>query len=381
MKTSSPEDNNISAKITKKDLDFDKYLPDHLSIKDIDKSLYEFGLVYKHSVDFNDTHNEDVMKRRKLRHNLMMCFSLFNLMRFIFYIISSISMTTIPDYYFDLSKFAGGLFIYRQLIQLLPSLFIVKLCHTFGRADTDQMNWLSIIRVLKGISPVNQLGIHNQKYVNQFIRIVAKIHYSTNLIITFNKYTFLLWSIYIVLSNYNPEHLVKYGMISVLLLNTMVSSEFSIGFSGVKYFIIVTIYCIFLIKSINQHSTAHFTKMFTSEKMAFYALNKYHKNMNAIFTLNKFWKKIYSNLIYAFIPFNLICLQQIIFEKINQMLFIALLFTFLSTTLFLFSLNLMSAHIFKEVQRTLTILISLFNGLKQKSNPKVKLKVMIILNI
>ena len=130
-------------------------------------------------------------------------------------------------------------------------------------------------------------------------------------------------------------------------------------------------------RSLNQYVKTLIKSKVISQKIAANVLDKYHKNLNTISILNVFWGKVYSIIIYTFIPFGLICLQQILFEKLSHMLFIAMFITFLSTTLFLFSLNLMAAHIFKEVQRIQTFSFSLLNSLKQKSNAKLKLKVMI----
>ena len=134
------KNNKIWPNITQKDLEVGKYLPDHLSIKDIDEKLYEFGLIYKNCVDTNVYSNEKFLK---WRHFLMTCFSLFNLVRLSFYIYLNNSTGVIPPNYFDLTKHAGGLVIYILLLQLLANLFAFKLCNIFGRADINHKNFTS----------------------------------------------------------------------------------------------------------------------------------------------------------------------------------------------------------------------------------------------
>ena len=176
-------------------LDVDKCLPAHLAIQDIDEGLHKYGLVYKHYVNSNELIDKNVLKRR---YYLLNCFTLFIMTRFSWYLMTKINSGHVPDYYFDVTKHFGGLDIYFHLLEILCGLLAIRFMYVFGRADTQHMVWLDVIRVLKGISPIKLLSINGQNYIKQFIRTVNTIHKTIDYSIYCLKYCFLLWVIFIV---------------------------------------------------------------------------------------------------------------------------------------------------------------------------------------
>ena len=175
--------------------------------------------------------------------------------------------------------------------------------------------------------------------------------------------------------NYQLEDLFKYGFLSFVFYFSFISVCGPVTYFGVKYFIIIVIYCLILIKSQNNNIIALTRSRLISPKLVHKVLSDYNKKLTVICSFNEFWRKVYSKIIYGFTPFIMICLQQTLFERLNHILYIGMFFTITFATIFMFSLNIMASQIFQEVMRTEKIVYKLLDSMKYDSNARLNFKV------
>ena len=358
------------------ELNLENVLPDHLSIKDIDKDVFDFALIYKHCVDSNEANEEKLLKRRKRKHVFVLAYLIFTAFRLLLCFWKQIKCGNVPDYYFDMIKYFGGLTIFIHLIDILGVLLALRLYYIFGSVDTQDMNWLIILRVLKGISPVKQLSIIYPKDINHFIKIVKLIHSSVENIILIVPLTFLSWCIFILVTLDDWQYVIKYGLISSILFSLVIFIVVHIVYNAIKLFQIIVFYSIFRMKSLNNYTLSLIDMKKISKNKILSALFIYNNTLITISKLNKFWKKVYSTFIYSFLPICLLLLNQLLFETMDPLIFIAMSVVCLSLVIFTLCLNLMSAHIYKEVLKIEKILFTLLKT--YKLDTKLKLKVIII---
>ena len=357
-------------------LNLERVLPDHLSIKDIDKDVFDFALIYKHCVDSNEANDEKLLKRRKRKHVFVMAFLLFTTFRYLLCLWTQVKSGSLPDYYFDMIKLIGGLNIFLYLVVTIGILLTVRNYYIFGRANSQHMNWLNIILVLKGISPVNQLLIFDQKYCKTFIKTVHKVHLSINFTIYFIGKSVLLWCFFILITFDNLDYVIKYGIISSILLWSFIFFASHINYNAIKFFLIIVFYSLFLMQSLNDYAKSLINSNRMTKNKILNLLSIYNNALITISNLNQFWRKVFSTFIYSYLPICLLILNQILFETINPIMLLSLFSIFLSLMTFTLSLNLMAAHVFKQV---LKINKTLFTLLKtHKLDSKSELKVILI---
>ena len=354
----------VSPEMVQEELDLDQVLPDHLLIKDIDKEVFDFALIYRHCVDSNEANDQKLLKRRKRRHFFVMAFLLFTTLRFTLYIWEQMKSGSLPDYYFDMTKYFGGITIFFYFIQIIEILMTIRIYYIFGRADTQHMNWLNIIRVLKGISPVNQLSIIDEKDIKHFIKIVKIIHRLIKNTIHSVELCLISWLIFTLISFNTFENAIKYGLILCIIFGIFTEYFFHIVYNSLKFFLIIIFYSIFRMKSLNGHTLSLIKCSKISKNRILNTLSFYNNTLTTICNLNEFWKKVYSTFIYSFLPICLLDLNQMLFQEFSTVLFLSMVAIFMSLIIFTLFLNLMSAQIFKEVLKIEKILFTLLKDIQ-----------------
>ena len=236
------------------DLDINNCLANERAIEDIDKSLFELNLIYKYCVDSNDTNDNISMKWRKTKHYCIILCTVLTLARYLFYLFWSFGFGRVPGYLFDFTRYFEGLDKYIQLLQLLVSIMAFRICYVLG-TDIKHMKWLFIIRVLKGISPVNQLLITNQK---KKVKTLLWNHIQNSI---FNCFLYICNQIFIFIVRYFSPFIRLWFWKSSQIWFDFIITIFSFVYlcvpivqNGVKYFLIIQIYCIFLVNSHNKQT-------------------------------------------------------------------------------------------------------------------------------
>ena len=126
----------------------DSVLGESLRITDIDKSLNTLGLFY----------SSDHYKQNKRATIASLLFLASSAARYITYLILTDEHGNLSPYCFDFMQVFGGLEFYFHLVGLVTSFLTFSFVYVFGIASKNQMNWLNLIKVLKGQLPVNILG-------------------------------------------------------------------------------------------------------------------------------------------------------------------------------------------------------------------------------
>lgn len=150
-------------------------------INDIDQPLYKFGLIYIY--DFKSSYRKSYNKQ-KLRNSALFSFLVFNLFRLIA-CIKLLDNNRVPDYCLDFIQEMGGLTIYSYFSGLILSIMCLRFSFKLNIANVNDLKWIKIIYVLKGVLPVQVLDIKDKntilklisptKRINIFIKITSKV--------------------------------------------------------------------------------------------------------------------------------------------------------------------------------------------------------------
>jgi hypothetical protein len=71
----------------------------------------------------------------------------------------------IPDYFFDILQHIRGIVVYVLIASFLAGLMISGFNYQFNTRIKSHMKWLQIIKVLKGVSSVEELRISEKNKV------------------------------------------------------------------------------------------------------------------------------------------------------------------------------------------------------------------------
>ncbi len=363
-----------SKKIRNQDLDLNKSLTDELAIKDIDKPIDEYGMIYKYDIEANEFDNSRGRMKRKLKSFLFAMFLVLSSLRYLLYIIIS-HKEGVPDYCFDFVKEMGGLVVYFYFAGFDVSIFLFGFHYYFNHSNKSDMNWIQILKVLKGVSPLNELKIIGINAVKTFIINIQRLNKLFRLMILTIRLSFLAMIIVVIIFVYDFLYLIKFGLLSSIIFYIWVYYVVALCYYSVQYFYTVCYYCKIRMKSLNDNTEAILKISFISLPLIDKLLEDHNNIFKTIINYNRFWKKIFFILIYSFIPFNLTLLHQLLFEDLPKQSLIAIGFAFTFATLFLFSCNLMTASVLSEVLRSEKLIHKILTKMGPIVNTKRKLKV------
>jgi len=364
-----------SKKIRNEDLDLNKSLTDELAIKDIDKPIDEYGMIYKYDTQDNEFDNSKGRMKRKLKSFLFAMFLVFNSFRYLIYIIIISRKQRIPDYCFDFIKEMGGLVVYFYFAAFDVSTFLFGFHYYFNHSNKSDMNWIQILKVLKGVSPLNELKIIGINEVKTFIINIQRLNKLFKLMTLTMRLSFLTMIIVVIIFVYDLLYLIKFGLLSSIIFYIWMYYVVALCYYSVQYFYTVCYYCKIRMKSLNVNTEAILKMSFISIPLIDKLLEDHNNIFKTIINYNRFWKKIFFIIIYSFIPFNLTLLHQLLFEDLPKHSLIAIGFTFTFATLFLFSCNLITASVLSEILRSEKLIHKFLIKMGPSVNTKRKLKV------
>jgi hypothetical protein len=184
-------------------------------INDIDLPLINYGFICRQ--DFSDYSNG----RRNIRFQsyesfLLIVSYIFNVIRYIFYIIDSVD-GRVPDNYLDIVQYFAGITQFNRfeiVCALISSLIIV--IHFIYSND---LNWIEIIEALKGSQSTARIGIHGKDRIHE-------ISYPDSSLL------FIIFCTFNVSCDHNYfydfKNIFKCGIFSSILYNTMILTVFPI---------------------------------------------------------------------------------------------------------------------------------------------------------
>jgi len=186
------------------------------------------------------------------------------------------------------------------------------------------------------------------------------------------RLSFLSMIIVIIIISYDLEYFLKFGLLSSIIFYIWVYIVIPITYHTVEYFYTVCYYCKIRMKSINKNTEKLIKNTFIPYSSINELLRNYDNMFKTIINYNKMWKKIFFILVYSFIPFNLVLLHELLFEELPKQTMIAILFTIIYSLLILFSCNLTTASVLKQVLKSEKLIFKLLIKLGPVVNVKRK---------
>jgi hypothetical protein len=351
-----------------------------LIVEDIDKPLYKYGMIYKQDINNYYSEKEKSYLKQKLKCLSITVFIVLNALK------SAISMKLlkngrIPDYCFDIVQHIGGIVIYVLIASFVIGLMTSGLNYRFNTGIESHMKWLQIIKVLKGVSSVEELRIPEKNKVIKLFLNTDKLYKALKL--SFNCFMTILFLMptAIIVLNYDFFRAISFGLISLIVFWLDYYYIAGIIYYSLMYFLIISYYCKLRMNSINENLNILTEKFMIPNKAIDNLLKDHNDICNTINDYNLFWKKIYEMTLYGVIPTNLILLHQVFFEDLlllNRLAFIIAVTSYLSL---LFVLNFMTASVHKEVSKSYRLINSLLLKLGSNHTTRSKIKVLIIFQI
>ncbi len=338
-------------------------------------------MIYKQDINNYFSENEKLKLKQKLKCLSITVFIVLNALK------SAISIKLlkngrIPDYCFDIAEHIGGIVIYFLIASFLIGLMTSGFNYRFNTGIESHLKWLQIIKVLKGVSSVEELRISEKNKVIKLFLNTRKLYKALKLSFNFLMTIVFLMETAIILFKYDFYRAITIGLISLIDFWLYCYYIAGIIYYSLMYFLIISYYCKLRMNSINKNLKILTEKFMIPNKSIDNLLKDHNHICNTIDDYNIFWKRIYELSLYGIIPTNLILLHQVFFGDllpVNRLAFIIAVTSYLSL---LFVLNFMTASVHKEVSKSYRLINLLF--LKLGSNHTTrrrKIKVIFQINI
>jgi hypothetical protein len=253
----------------------------------------------------------------------------------------------IPDYCFDIVQHIGGIVIYVLIAVFLLALMTAGFNYRFNTGIESHMKWLQIIKVLKGVSSVEELRIPEKNKVIKLFLYTDKLYKVLKLSFNCVMTIIFLMLTAIIVFKYDFFRAISIGLISLIVFWLYCYYIAGIIYYSLMYFLIISYYCKLRMNSINENLKILTEKFIVPNKSIDNLLKDHNEICKTINDYNIFWKRIYELTLYGIIPINLIFLHQVFFEDlllINRLAFIISVIPYLSL---LFVLNFMTALVHK----------------------------------
>jgi hypothetical protein len=347
-------------------------IDEDLIIKDIDSPLYKYFYFYR--IDIKNCFVSDRQKFvQKIKSNILWIYFFICVIRFA--ILSIISKNR-SVYYLDIIQYLGEFPEFYYLCVVFASILCIRILHIFNHSNSNDYEWLNIIKVLNGSQSLDSLKIYNKNELQKYIQKIITFKFFLN----FFFYSLLVFDFFSTLAVlflfFNYSDLIKFGLLSAFI--NLINSYFwvsVIGFSFLYYFI-VCLYCKTIFKSFNNSIKQLFDgKTFLKYKTIDQLMKDHNSICLDIKLYNKFWQKYYFSLTYTLIPINLIFLQLILFEDKILLLLLILISFFLGTICSHLMFNLMTASINSEALKSFNALLEMYFKTNSLLNTNRKIKV------
>jgi hypothetical protein len=250
--------------------------------------------------------------------------------------------------------------------------------HIFNHSNSNDYEWLKIIKVLNGSQSLDSFKIYNKNEIKNYVQKIKAFKYFLNLCVHSILIFVFLTSLAVLFLFFNYSDLIKFGLLSAFIF--FISAYFGmfvIVFSFFYYFI-VCFYCKTIFKSFNKSIKLLFDGK-GKALLKYKTIDQLIKDHNSICLdiklYNKFWQKYYFSLTYVLIPTNLVMLHITIFEDQILPLFGVTLSFFLGTIGSHLMFNLMTASINSEASKSYKSLLEMYLKTNSLLNTNRKMKV------
>lgn len=344
----------------------------NLILDDIDLPLFKYGFIHRQNfIDYcNGKRSERV---RSYKSILLIVLYIFNIVRYILYILNSVD-GKVPISYLDIVQYIGGILQFHrfEIIFCLISTLVIVIHFNYS----NDLNWIEIIEALKGSISMATIGIIETESVEKFVNKIGLMKFIIQITLYSIFFSTTLMLIVIAIIFYDLENVLKYGIPSFILGCTILfSAPYSLLYSFLYYYIVITYCKIRFILYNNALRMKSGRKSFVAYRIIIKILREHNSILNAIDSYNKFWKIYYFAITYTLIPLNLMLLQQILFEDSNIFNCIAYSSTLIGFLGLHLILNLMTASVYKESAKSHNFLHEFYLNSLSLLNINRKIKV------
>jgi hypothetical protein len=351
-------------------------IDEDLVIKDIDSPLYKYS--HSNRIDIKNCFVSDKQKLvQKFKSSILSIYLLICIIR---YGILSIIFKNkrISLYYFDTIQFYGEFPEFYYLIAIFMSTFSFRILHIFNHSNSNDNEWLKIIKVLNGSQSLDSLKIYYKNEMRKYIKKIKSLNFFINLWVYSNIIINLFTTLAILFLFFDSSDLIRFGLFSAFIYLINIYFWFSIILFSFFYYFIVCFYCKTIFESFNNSIKLLFDgkgKPF----LKYETIDRLIKDHNSICLdiklYNKFWQKYYFSLTYTLIPISLLLMQLLLFEEQILPLFFVTLSSVLLTITSHLMFNLISASINSEASKSFKALLKIYLKTDSLLNTKRKIKV------
>jgi len=342
-----------------------------MTIADIDLPLYKYGFIHRYDLNYYSG-SEKKRKFQKLKSFGLIIYFFINIIRYTINLLI-IRDGKLPKYHLENIQYMGGIVKFNYGIIIIASVLTFNIAYLFNyKLDTE---WLSIIKVLKGLETRNTIEIINEKDMNHFVIRIKKLKIALDLLSKIFIFPVFLLSLTILFLFFDLNEFLNYGLISALLQIIFVYSCFNILSYSFLYYFIACFYCETRLKLFNDKVERICDHLFYKYHNINELIAEHNKICKTIITHNKFWRNYYFLLNYGMIPINLVILQQIFFE---DLLLPGLISLAITSIVFLIShtiLNLITASVYRESLKSYNYFYKFYLKNHSSFDPKLKMKV------
>ena len=337
-------------------------------------------MIYKQDINNYFSENEKLKFKQKLKCLSITVFIVLGVLK------TAISMKLlengrIPDYCFDIVQHIGGIVIYVLIAIFLLTLMTAGFNYRFNTGIESHMKWLQIIKVLKGVSSVEELRIPEKDKVIKLFLITDKLYKALKLSFNCLMTIIFLMLTAIIVFKYDFFRAISIGLISLIIGWLYCYYAAAIIYYSLMYFLIISYYCKLRMNSINKNLKILTEKFMIPNKSIDNLLKDHNDIFNTINDYNIFWKRIYELTLYGIIPTNLILLHQVFFGDLLPVNRLAFIIGAIPNLSLLFVLNFMTASVHKEVSKSYRLINLLFLKLGSKHmTRRRKIKVIFQIN-
>jgi hypothetical protein len=152
-------------------------------IKDIDSPLYKYWLFYRFDIKNRFlTHKQKLNQR--IKTNILCIYLFLTIVRYGICLIVC-KNGKIPIYYLDIMQYFGGITEYFYLNAFFVSILCLRILYIFNHSNSDEYEWLNIIRVLCGLKSIYFFKFHNKNDIQLFVSKIKKLKLFTYLSVYF----------------------------------------------------------------------------------------------------------------------------------------------------------------------------------------------------
>jgi hypothetical protein len=351
-------------------------IDEDLVIKDIDSPLNKYFYFYR--IDIKNCFVSDRQKFvQKIKSNILSIYLFICIIRYGILTIL-IKNKVVSHYYYDLIQYFGEFPEFYLLCAIFISILSFRILHIFNHSNSNEYEWINIIKVLNGSQPLDSLKINNKNEIQKYAQKIKTFKFFLTLCVYSNIGFDFFTATAVLFLFFNYSDLIKFGLLTAFIY--LINSYFwmsVIGFSFLYYFI-VCFYCKTIFKLFNNSIKQLFDgkgKAFLKYKTIDQLIKDHNSICLDIKLCNKFWQKYYFALTYTLIPMDLVILQLILFEEQILPLFCVTLSFFLVTIISHLMFNLMTASINSEASKSYKSLLKMYLKTNYLLNTRRKMKV------